>query len=74
MSGGSSDDCNTYIYNNGNKMMMSYSHDNGGSGNEEASTTILLSLMTGDHVWIETAPGSVYCHGYPYTGFSGWKL
>ncbi|KAK3089076.1 hypothetical protein FSP39_000591 [Pinctada imbricata] len=74
MSGPASTVYDTYLYHNGNRLMRSYSEDNGNEGHfEGASTTIVLSLVVGDSVWIQTTTGT-YCYGYPITGFSGWKL
>ncbi|KAK3108772.1 hypothetical protein FSP39_015309, partial [Pinctada imbricata] len=63
--------CYASIYHKGHKLMMSHSYD--GGGYEVASNTMVLSLKVDDDVWIGTTHGK-YCYGYPYTGFSGWKL
>ena len=73
LSRGSSENCYAFIYRNGQKSLVSFSYENGGSGDEAASNTAVFHLSVGDRVWIQTT----YCgwfHGYPYTAFSGWKL
>ncbi|KAK3106267.1 hypothetical protein FSP39_016341 [Pinctada imbricata] len=65
--------CYAFIYHNGHKLMMTYSYEHTGGYHEVASNTIVLSLKKNELVWIGTTHGT-YCYGYPYTGFSGWKL
>ncbi|KAK3105992.1 hypothetical protein FSP39_010402 [Pinctada imbricata] len=62
--------CVAYIYHNGHKLMTSYSYKHTGGYHEVASNTMVLSLKVKDLLWIGTTHGE-YCHGYPYTGFSG---
>ncbi|KAK3109087.1 hypothetical protein FSP39_022719, partial [Pinctada imbricata] len=65
--------CYSHIYHNGHKLMMTYSFEANGGDHEVASNTMVLSLKLDDRVWI----GTITCYygfGYPYTGFSGWKL
>ena len=72
-SGSSGDNCDAYIYRNGASSLMTYSHEESGSGYESATNTVMFHLNIGDTVWIQTG----YCryfHGYPTTAFSGWKL
>ncbi|KAK3096451.1 hypothetical protein FSP39_000286 [Pinctada imbricata] len=73
MSSLDSQPCSAYIYHNGNRLLVAYSYEAGGSYHETASNTMVLTLTMGDRVWIQTETGT-YCYGYPYTGFSGWKI
>ncbi|KAK3104723.1 hypothetical protein FSP39_008651 [Pinctada imbricata] len=73
MSASDSDYCVGNIYHNGNRLLQTFSHERNGGYDETASNTILLKLIVGDHVWIQTDSGT-FCFGYPYTGFSGWKI
>ncbi|KAK3106091.1 hypothetical protein FSP39_012598 [Pinctada imbricata] len=65
--------CFAYIYHNGSRKMMTHSYEGKGGYHEVASNTMVLSLRVNDLVWIGTTLGK-YCYGYPYTGFSGWKV
>ncbi|KAK3086041.1 hypothetical protein FSP39_012534, partial [Pinctada imbricata] len=65
--------CHASIYHNGHKLMMTHSYENNNGYHEVASNTMVLSLKVNELVWIGTSSGT-YCYGYPYTGFSGWKL
>ena len=71
-SGYTTDGCFTYIYRNGQSSMVVNSYEKG-SVEEAASNTVIFHLQMGDTVWIQTAVCE-YNFGYPYTGFSGWKL
>ncbi|KAK3106680.1 hypothetical protein FSP39_025036 [Pinctada imbricata] len=73
MSAANKESCYAYIYHNGHKLMMSHSYEHSGGYHEVASNTMVLSLKKNELVWIGTTHGT-YCYGYPYTGFSGWKL
>ncbi|KAK3105419.1 hypothetical protein FSP39_024908 [Pinctada imbricata] len=73
LSGSASENCEAYIYHNGNRLLKSHSYEYNGGYSEAASNTILLSLTVGDHLWIQTPVGT-RCYGYPYTAFSGWKI
>ncbi|KAK3105264.1 hypothetical protein FSP39_021288 [Pinctada imbricata] len=73
MSRSASQYCKAYIYHNGNPLLLSHSIEGNGGTYEVASNTILLTLTVGDQVWIKTETGT-YCHGYPFTAFSGWKI
>ncbi|KAK3106098.1 hypothetical protein FSP39_012696 [Pinctada imbricata] len=73
MSSSSSEPCYAFIYHNGNGLMESYSYEYKDGYNEAASNTMVRQLKVGDRVWIEVL-ANTYCYGYPYTGFSGWKL
>ncbi|KAK3105058.1 hypothetical protein FSP39_016358 [Pinctada imbricata] len=73
MSGRDSEECAVYIVHNGVKLMESDSDNEGNHQYEVASNTITLVLVKGDRVWIQTTHGN-NCMGYPYTGFSGWKI
>ena len=65
--------CDAYIYRNGERSLMTYSYEFGGSRNEVASNTEVMHLSVGDQVWIQTRKCGHFW-GYPYTAFSGWKL
>ncbi|KAK3105618.1 hypothetical protein FSP39_001947 [Pinctada imbricata] len=73
MSAADKERCIAYIYHNGHKLMTSHSYEHSGGYHEVASNTMVLSLKEKDLVWIGTKTGT-FCYGYPYTGFSGWKL
>ncbi|KAK3097904.1 hypothetical protein FSP39_014297 [Pinctada imbricata] len=73
MSGVYSNICDATIYHNGNGLLLSSSNEGGGSYEEVASNTLVLTMAVGDRVWIQTGTGT-FCNGYPWTGFSGWKI
>ena len=73
MSGSDSEECYADIYRNGEKSLVSFSYENGGSGDEAASNTAVFHLIVGEQVWIQTERCDWF-FGFLLTAYSRWKL
>ena len=73
MDGSRQQGCRANIYKNGVRSLEAYSWEGSQGYAEDATNTVVYQLSVGDTVFIKTITCDQF-DGYPYTGFSGWKI